>query len=122
MSLLRFRCVVIFMCILGCWASPSFAQVPDAGACRATPTLTDPATGPHWNGWGINVTNARFQPADQARLSPADVSKLKLKWAFGIENVTQARSQPAIAGNRLYMASDSGVVYALDPKTGCTYW
>ena len=48
--------------------------------------------------------------------------KLKLKWAFGIPNVMQARSQPAVAGGRLYMASDSGVVYALDPKTGCTYW
>jgi polyvinyl alcohol dehydrogenase (cytochrome) len=55
-------------------------------------------------------------------LSAADVPKLKLKWAFGIADVTQARSQPAVAGGRLFMASDSGVVYALDPKTGCTYW
>src|SRR5262245_8700866 len=101
--------------------SSAFAQT-DPGACRTTRSITDPATGPRWNGWGVNVTNTRFQPQDQARLSPADVPKLRLKWAFGIPNVNQARSQPAIAGGRLYMASDSGIVYALDPKTGCTYW
>src|SRR5262249_56901776 len=68
------------------------------------------------------ATNTRSQPADQAKLAAADIAKLKVKWAFGIANVMQARSQPAIAGGRLFMASDSGVVYALDPKTGCTYW
>src|SRR2546428_8882061 len=93
-----------------------------AQTCPTTPPLTDPAAGPHWNGWGAGVTNTRFQPADQARLNAADVPKLKLKWAFGIPNVMQARSQPAVAGGRLFMASDSGAVYALDPKTGCTYW
>src|SRR6516164_5624287 len=93
-----------------------------ATVCSTTPPLTSPDAGPHWNGWGANVSNARFQPAQQAGLTAADIPKLKLKWAFGIENVTQARSQPAIAGGRLYMASDSGVIYALDPKTGCTYW
>src|SRR5690242_15379610 len=102
-------------------ASTAFAQT-EPGACRTNPALTDPNTGSHWNGWGAGVTNTRFQPADQAKLSAADVPKLKLKWAFGIPNVMQARSQPAIAGGRLYMASDSGVVYALDPKTGCMYW
>jgi polyvinyl alcohol dehydrogenase (cytochrome) len=93
-----------------------------AAVCSTTPSLTNPDTGPHWNGWGANVSNTRFQPAQQAGLTAADIPKLKLKWAFGIENVTQARSQPAIAGGHLYMASDSGVIYALDPQTGCTYW
>src|SRR5262245_39911262 len=94
----------------------------EPGACRSTPALTSPVSGVHWNGWGSTVTNTRFQSAEQSRLSATDIPKLKLKWAFGIPNVTQARSQPAIAGGRLFMASDSGVVYALDPKTGCTYW
>src|SRR5204862_8205688 len=89
--------------------------------CETSRPLSDPAAGPRWNGWGAGVTNTRFQPADQARLSASDVPKLKLKWAFGIPNVMQARSQPAIPGGRLFMASDTGVVYALDPKTGCTY-
>src|SRR5262249_52985826 len=92
------------------------AQSSDA-TCGSAPPLSDPASGSHWNGWGAGPANTRFQPASQARLSAADVPKLKLKWAFGIENVTQARSQPEIAGGRLYMASDSGMVYALDPRT-----
>jgi polyvinyl alcohol dehydrogenase (cytochrome) len=100
-------------------SSPVFAQT---ATCRATAPLTDPAAGSHWNGWGASGSNTRFQPAAQARLTAQDVAKLKLKWAFGIADVTQARSQPAVAGGRLFMASDSGVVYALDPKTGCTYW
>jgi len=104
------------------FATSAFAQAPEAGKCGTNPQLTNPSAGTRWNGWGVNVSNTRFQPADQARLSAADVPKLKLKWAFGIPNVMQARSQPAIAGGRLYMASDSGMVYALDPKTGCTYW
>ena len=89
-------------------SSTTFAQAPAAGACRTTPALSDPAAGAHWNGWGASGANTRFQPADQARLNAVDVPKLKLKWAFGIPNVMQARSQPAVAGGRLFMASDSG--------------
>src|SRR5262245_36333223 len=109
--------IVITIC-----SASAFAQTPEPGSRQPTPALTAPTSGRTWNGWGSNVTNTRFQPADQARLAAADIPKLRLKWAFGIPNVMQARSQPAIAGGRLFMASDSGVVYALDPKTGCTYW
>src|SRR5262249_28067635 len=66
--------------------------------------------------------NTRYQPAGQARLTAADVPKLKLKWAFGFPNANRARSQPTIAGGRLFVANESGAVYSLDPKTGCTYW
>src|SRR5437870_4172807 len=110
---MKLRCFIALLFMV----PPAMAQT-----CQTTPPLTDPSTGMHWNGWGAGVTNSRFQPAAQAKLTAADVPKLKLKWAFGIANVMQARSQPAIAGGRLFMASDSGVVYALDPRSGCTYW
>ncbi|HVS23158.1 MAG TPA: PQQ-binding-like beta-propeller repeat protein [Gammaproteobacteria bacterium] len=74
-----------------------------------------------WNGWGPDVRNTRFQP-DAAGISAANVANLKLKWAFGVPNATQSRSQPAVVGGRLFMASQSGMVYALDPVKGCTYW
>ncbi len=45
-----------------------------------------------------------------------------MQWAFGVTDVTQSRSQPAIVGGRLFMASQSGAVYALDPATGCLHW
>ncbi|MGB6451683.1 MAG: PQQ-binding-like beta-propeller repeat protein, partial [Steroidobacteraceae bacterium] len=44
------------------------------------------------------------------------------KWAFGFVNVASVRSQPAVAGGRLFVASENGLVHALDPRTGCTYW
>ena len=109
----------MFFSLLIIHALSALPQI-ELGACRAPAALTNPASGAHWNGWGATVTNTRFQPAEQSGLNAADIPKLKLKWAFGIPNVTQARSQPAVAGGRLFMASDSGVVYALDPKSGCT--
>ena len=73
-----------------------------------------------WNGWGGNVANTRYRP--NGGLTAADLPKLKLKWAFGYRTVTSARAQPAMAGGRLFVASENGEVHALDPKTGCTYW
>ena len=90
----------------------------DAGLCTAHASA---ASAPEWNGWSPDVRNTRFQ-RDAGGLTAASVPKLTLKWALGIPNVTQSRSQPAIVGGKLYMASASGMVYALDPKTGCTYW
>ncbi len=81
-----------------------------------------PDDGPQWNGWGAGVTNARFQPAAHARLAAADVPRLRLRWAFGYPNSATAQSQPTVIGERLFVASERGVVYALDARTGCTHW
>src|SRR2546426_794616 len=48
--------------------------------CRNNPALTDPARGPAWNGWGADRSNSRFQPAQAAGLTAAQVPRLKLKW------------------------------------------
>jgi polyvinyl alcohol dehydrogenase (cytochrome) len=82
--------------------------------------MSDAATSPGWNGWGNGVANTRL--AGNAGLTAADLPRLKLKWAFGYSGVSAARSQPAIAGGRLFVASENGEVHALDPKTGCTHW
>jgi polyvinyl alcohol dehydrogenase (cytochrome) len=84
--------------------------------------MTDPGKGSNWNGWGGTVTNTRFVPADKGGLTAPLVPRLKLKWAFGYPGVTAARSQPAVVGGRLFIASESGDVFSLDAKTGCTYW
>ena len=73
-----------------------------------------------WNGWGNGLGNTRF--ARRGGLTAAELPRLKLKWAFGYADVTSARAQPALVGNRLFVASDSGEVHALDPRTGCAYW
>jgi polyvinyl alcohol dehydrogenase (cytochrome) len=70
--------------------------------------------------WGNDTSNSRFAP--QGGLTATDVPKLKLKWAFGYAGITTARVQPAMAGGKLFVASDNAELNALDPKTGCVYW
>jgi polyvinyl alcohol dehydrogenase (cytochrome) len=75
-----------------------------------------------WAAWGANVANTRFQSAAAAGLPAEEVPNLKLKWAFGLGGGTTARSQPAVARGRVFVGSEAGNVYALDAKSGCTYW
>lgn len=92
----------------------------DRGQCTRVPGLPDLTAGGIWNGWSPGSSNSRHQAA--AGIAPGDVPKLELKWAFGIPNTQQSRSQPAVVGGRLFMGSQSGAVYALDAATGCLYW
>ena len=103
-------------------SDPGTSQ-PSIGSCTAEAAdLTNPFDGPRWNGWGVDLSNSRFQPTDMAGLTAEQVPKLKLKWAFGFANDIMAYAQPTIVGGRLYVGSARGKVYALDAKTGCTYW
>ena len=90
--------------------------------CTRQVPMGDPAATPGWSGWGNGLENTRFQDRARGGLTAADLPRLKLNWAFGYANVAAARTQPAVAGGRLFVASDNGAVYALDPATGCTYW
>jgi len=97
--------------------------VPEiARTCKTEPTLGTGASLAGWNGWSPGPTNSRFQNASSAGLTAAEVPKLKLKWAFNLGDVTEARSQPMIAGGRLFIGSSTGVLYSLDPDSGCTFW
>jgi polyvinyl alcohol dehydrogenase (cytochrome) len=55
-------------------------------------------------------------------LTASDVSHLRLKWAFGFDGARVAFSQPAVASGRLFVGSESGDVFALNPDSGCTEW
>jgi polyvinyl alcohol dehydrogenase (cytochrome) len=72
-----------------------------------------------WNGWGRGVENTRYQPEPAIRAT--DVAKLALRWAFGYSG-NSASGQPTIVDGRVFVASASGRVYALDARTGCTFW
>jgi polyvinyl alcohol dehydrogenase (cytochrome) len=94
-----------------------------AAACTKTiPVPADAFAEPHWNGWGVDLAQHRFQPAAMAQLAAADVPKLKLKWAFGFDGVNRAYAQPTIVAGRLFIGSANGKIYSLDAKTGCTLW
>ena len=68
------------------------------GQCNSQ--LGDPASGPAWNGWGVDTSNTRFQTEKTAGLTAAQVPRLKLKWAFGFPNASSMYGQPSIAGGR----------------------
>jgi len=101
-------------------AAASTTAASTANRCTARTPTTDPARAPGWMGWGNDVTNARN--ASQAGFTATDLPKLTLKWSFAYQGATSARVQPALAGGKLFAASDNGELHALDPKTGCTYW
>ena len=87
--------------------------------CTASPAMSDPARGAELERLGQRRREHALTRRTAA-LTAADLPKLKLKWAFGYAGVNAARAQPAIAGGRLFVASENGEVHALDPKTGCT--
>ena len=92
--------------------------------CASPLRLDDPFAQPGWNGWAPDPTlSYRFQPQEAAGLTGAQVSELKLKWAFAIPGAASAAwAQPAIVGGALFLGSDNNFVYALDAKTGCVHW
>lgn len=102
------------------------AKVGDAqnmpNKCRNNPALSNPANGAAWNGWGVDIGNTRFQQAQGAGLTAAQVPRLKLKWAFGYPAGESANGQPTVAAGRVFVGGDNGFVYSLDAATGCIYW
>src|SRR5205807_9618186 len=81
-----------------------------------SPSSTD------WNGWGADLTNSRFQPADHAGLTADQVPQLKLKWAFAFPSAPLSWGQPTVFGGRIFVPSVNRNVYSLDAKSGCQYW
>ncbi len=97
---------------------------PQAAFCggRTAAFPDNPLGGAHWNGWGADLANRRFQPAALAGIAAADVPKLRLKWAFGFPGDIVAYAQPAVAGGRIFAGSAGRRVYSLNAMTGCIYW
>src|SRR5262249_43716858 len=104
------------------FAQPASLTPPAQAMCRTSPAAANALAGPAWNGWGVNTANTRFQDASSAGLSPADVPRLKLKWAFGFPGELSMDAQPTLAGGRLFLGTQSGLVYALNATTGCVHW
>src|SRR5262249_31915245 len=99
------------------------APAPPAPRCAdaSTPLNVKPAEA-SWNGWGAGTANNRFQTAAGARLTPAQIPALQLKWAFGFAGDLMAAAQPVVVGGRVFVGSTSGRVYSLNLRTGCLYW
>jgi len=102
------------------------AKITDAklmpNPCPGNSPIGALSSKPLWNGWGNDVSNARFQSAKEAGLSADQVPNLKLKWAFGFPGAEEVYGQPTVAGGRVFLGVDTGAVYSLDAETGCVYW
>ena len=99
------------------WRAPIH---PQSALCAAM--LLSAKNAAVWNGWGIDAANSRFQSAQAAGITAADVPKLKLKWAFGFPGVTTAFGTQTVFGGRVFVGSQDGAVYSLNAQSGCIYW
>lgn len=69
--------------------------------------------------WGIGPHNRRFFDSHSAGITRQNVASLELAWALAFPRVTDMRSQPAIIGDTLYFGDKTGMLYALDRRSGC---
>lgn len=103
-------------------ATASGAASTMTNRCPSNPPFRISDSAPAWNGWGGDLTNKRFQSAQAADLSPGQVSRLKLKWAFALPGAITVDGQPTVVGGRVFVSADTGWIYSLDANTGCVYW
>lgn len=80
------------------------------------------ANSPLWNGWGVDLSNSRFQPAALAGIDKAKIPRLRVKWAFGYPGATSGGGAPTIIGDRVFVAGGDGRIYSLDLHSGCVHW
>ena len=98
------------------------AVLPASAYCAANVAILSGPAKNTWAGWSPSVSNARYQSVESAGLGPAQVSKLKLKWAIGFPGDVTAFAAPSIVNGTLFVGSASGAVEAIDAQTGCTHW
>ena len=98
--------------------APAAATPTGGPRCEAAGTLRPSAS--DWRAWGVTPANDRFQR--QPGFLAAQAPSLKLKWAFGFDGENAAAANPTIVGDRVFVGSASGRVYALGLKDGCVHW
>src|SRR5215831_1040878 len=95
---------------------------PQSAMCTSAGNFAARPTDAKWTGWGNGTDNTRHQSAAQAGVTTTNVGRLKVKWAFGFPGDLDANAQPSVYGDRVFVGSQSGTVYALSKETGCVHW
>ncbi|MEZ5559029.1 MAG: PQQ-binding-like beta-propeller repeat protein [Pseudomonadales bacterium] len=72
--------------------------------------------------WGLDEHNSRYQPPSRTRIDARNVGDLTLAWTFGLPGATDARSQPVITADTVFVLSPPGNLFALDRASGCIKW
>jgi polyvinyl alcohol dehydrogenase (cytochrome) len=94
--------------------------VPAQAYCSNRSVKIGATPNPAWSGWGPDPANTRYARAGGLTLT--QISKLKLKWAYGFEGDISAFGAPTVLGDTLFVGSASGAVQALSTETGCVRW
>jgi polyvinyl alcohol dehydrogenase (cytochrome) len=74
------------------------------------------------SGWGGGLEGTGFYPTEMAGITAANVSSLKLKWAFAFPDVNIVRSRPAVVGDWLVVGSHVGDVFTINKQSGKVGW
>lgn len=76
-----------------------------------------------WPTFSGTYSGRRYSGLSQ--ITPANVSSLRLQWAFqlpGLGTVESEESSPLVAGNVMYVTGSPNHVWALDAQTGRVIW
>jgi polyvinyl alcohol dehydrogenase (cytochrome) len=71
---------------------------------------------------GFNANNTAAASDEVSNINSSNVRKLGLKWVFELPDTSDARSQPVVTNDTLFIAAAGGDVFALDRSTACIKW
>ncbi|XOV88831.1 MAG: PQQ-binding-like beta-propeller repeat protein [Pseudomonadota bacterium] len=72
---------------------------------------------------GFDTRSTAAVTRDTASLSADNVKSLRLAWVFELPEATEARSQPVLTDDTIFVAATTaGHLFALDRETGCIKW
>ncbi len=74
-----------------------------------------------WPAYGHDPGGMRYSPL--AQINAGNVSRLHRAWTYHTgDSGTQFETTPIVAGNRMYLSTQSGRIAALEPETGKEIW
>ncbi|MGE0623653.1 MAG: PQQ-binding-like beta-propeller repeat protein [Pseudomonadales bacterium] len=79
-------------------------------------------TAPVLGRWAVDAQSTAALPAGTSRIDSGNVARLELAWAFGLPDVANARSQGVLTADTLFVAAESGHLFALGQDSGCIRW
>ena len=112
-----------FVALAACSGTPAPRATQGPRFPRLPPQapVTEAPGPPHdeWTTFAHDQFRSGFQP-QHVPFGKANVARLQLRWKFQTGDGLQA--SPLVANGRVYVASQHGVVRALDARTGAQLW
>lgn len=90
------------------------ATDPSGAACKSNPPIK--AGSADWASATGEESSSRYQA--NPGLKSKDIPKLQLKWAFSMTG----GGQPTVVGDWLFVTNRGGKLFALNAKSGCSFW